>query len=229
MGIAVLDCSTPVLIGQLSDPVPEYPKKLLPTSDSKLGFQTGNVDLIRNLDHDLATCWQVMKRFCLLVNLGTQTQRLVRIELIYETMAAVLYRLIHMSFAVGSLDRVVRHGLLAFSYHVFLQWQDIKLPNAHFPIAYKACIQSIKPADGVSPQLMLWLLMTGANSLFNISDEEWLREGLRAHACKCQSNTWKDTQGILKSFIWVSLLDDIPGKQVYDMLRLAGGNAEIDN
>lgn len=221
LGIAVLNGTTPVLISQLSDPVPEYPKKLLPTSDSKLGFQTSNIELIRNLDHELATCWQVMKRFCLLVNLGTQTQKLIQLDLIYETMAAVLYRLLHMNFAVGSLDRIVRHGLLAFSYHVFLQWQDVKLPNAHFPVAYKDCMQSIKPADGVSSQLMLWLLMTGANSLFNISEEQWLRDGLRAHAGKCQLNTWKDMQGVLKSFMWLSLLHDKPGKQIYDMLRLS--------
>ena len=220
LGIAVLSSSTPVLIRQLSDPVPEYPEKLLPSSDSKIGFQASSIELIRSLDHDLAICWQVMKRFCLLVNLGTQTQKLIQLDIIYETMAAVLYRLLHMNFAIGSLDRIVRHGLLAFSYHVFLQWQDVKPPNAHFPIAYKECIQSIKPTDGVSSQLMLWLLMTGANSLFNISDEEWLREDLRAHAGKCQVNSWKDMQGILKSFMWVPLLNDKPGKQTYDMLRL---------
>lgn len=214
LGIAVINCSTPVLIRQLPDPVPEHPKKLLSTLDSKLGFRTDSVELGRNL------CWQVMKRFCLLVKLRTQTQMLIQLELIYEITTAVLYRLPHMDFIVGSLDRAVRRGLLGFSYHVFLQWQDIKLPNSRFPVAYKDCIQSIKSAGSVSSQLMLLLLFTGANSFFDISDEEWLREGLRAHARQLQLSTWDGMLDILKSFMWVSLLVDNLGKQIYDTLHL---------
>ena len=220
LGIAVLNGSIPVFFRQPSEPMIEYPEKLLPTSDDKLGFQDGNIELIPNLDNDLATCWQVMRRLCLLVNLGTQTQRLVRPNIVYEAMAAVLYRLLHMCFAAGSTDQTVRHGLVAFSYHVFLQWQDVKLPYNHFPATYKDCILGLKLVDGVSSQLMLWLLMTGAISFFNLLDEGWLKEYLREHANKCQVKTWKEMQGILKSFMWIGLLDDQPGKQIYDLLLL---------
>jgi hypothetical protein len=179
-----------------------------------------NIELIRNMDNDLATAWRVMRRFCLLVNLGTQTQRLIRLDIIHETMTAVIYRLLHMSFAAGSIDENVRHGLLAFSHHVFLQWQDIKLPYHHFLIAYRNCILHLKLVDGVSSQLMLWLLMTGANSIFNISDEAWLRECFREQADRCQVKTWKEMQDILKSFMWIALLDEQPGKHIYDVLNL---------
>jgi hypothetical protein len=124
-----------VFFSQPSEPVIEYPEKLLPASDDKMCSQD-IMALIRNMDNDLATAWRVMRRFCLLVNLGTQTQRLMRLEIIHETMTAVMYRLLHMGFAADSMNETVRHGLLAFSYHVFLQWQDIKLPYNHFPTAY---------------------------------------------------------------------------------------------
>jgi hypothetical protein len=59
---------------------------------------------------------------------------------------------------------------------------------------------------------MLWLLITGANSVFSISDEVWLMGHLREHADRCDMKTWKDMQGILKSFMWIALLDEEPGK-----------------
>jgi hypothetical protein len=91
----------------------EYSGKLLPAFNSKMTSQD-NIELIRDMDTDLATAWRVMRRFCLLVNLGTQTHRLMRLEIIHETMTAVMYRLLHMDFAAGSIDETVRYGLLAF-------------------------------------------------------------------------------------------------------------------
>jgi hypothetical protein len=67
---------------------------------------------------------------------------------------------------------------------------------------------------------MLWLLMTGANSVFSISDEAWLMGHLRKHANRCNVKTWKDMQGILKSFMWIGFLDEQPGKYIYDLLNL---------
>ena len=67
---------------------------------------------------------------------------------------------------------------------------------------------------------MLWLLMTGANSVFSISDEAWLMGHLREHADRCDVKTWKDMQDILKSFIWIALLEEQSGKYTYDMLNL---------
>jgi len=198
----------------------EYPeKRLLPASYDKMCSQD-NIELIRKMDTDLATAWRVMRRFCLLVNLGAQTQRLIHPEIIHEMMVAVIYRLLRMGFAAGSIDETVRLGLLAFSHHIFLQWQDIKLPYRHFPTTYQSCILGLKLVDGVSSQLMLWLLMTGTISVFNISDEAWLRVHLREHADKCQVKTWKEMQEILRSFMWIALLDEQPGKQIYDLLYL---------
>jgi hypothetical protein len=67
------------------------------------------------------------------------------------------------------------------------------------------------------------MLMTGANSVFNILDEAWLREYLREHANRCQVKTWKEMQDILKSFMWIELLDGEPGKCIYDLLSLDEG------
>ena len=43
---------------------------------------------------------------------------------------------------------------------------------------------------------------------------------MREHTDRYQVKTWKDMQEILKSFMWIALLDEQPGKQMYDLLHL---------
>lgn len=218
LGNALLTGSNTVFFCEPSEPVPEYPEELLSAADKNI--HSKDINLTQSFDANLAAAWGVMKRFCLLINLGTQTQRFIRPDLIHQTMTAVMYRLLHMSFTAGSIDDVLRHGLLAFSYHVFLQWQDVKLPYDYFTTIYKQCILRLKLIDRASPQLMIWLLMIGAISVFDISDEAWMRAELQQHAKECQVKTWKEMQDILKSLMWVLLLDEERGAHVYEILHL---------
>lgn len=219
LSIALLNGSDPLFFRQPSEPMAKYPEKLLPSSWGRLHFQD-NIELIGHLNDDLATAWRVMRRFCLLVNLGTQTQGLIDPEIIRETMAAVIYRLLYMRFTTSSLDEAVRLGLLTFSHHVFLQWHDIKTPYYDLATAYRNCLLDLRLPEMVSPQLMVWLLMTGANSLFDILDEVWLEESLRGHANMSNVKTWNAMKELLKSFMWMPLLDEYRSKQIYDFLHL---------
>ena len=224
--MAILNGSNPLFFNQPLEPVIDYPENLL-RPNSKM-FPNENDNIIRNIDSDLAIAWRVMRRFCLLVNLGTQTQRLMPSEMICDTMVAVTYRLLYMSFTTSSIDETLRLGLLAFSYHVFLQWQDIKLPYHQFPFTYRNNILGLK-SNGVSSELMLWLLMVGANSVFKISDEAWLRESLRERTNKCEVKTWKEMEKILKTFMWILFLDEQSGKEIFDSIHLDNGNAETND
>ncbi|KAI1610931.1 hypothetical protein EDD36DRAFT_420957 [Exophiala viscosa] len=217
LGIALHNGSKPVFFRQPSEPVPGYPETLLRACNDEKCPQD-NVDLLRDMDHDLATAWRIMRRFCLLVNLGTQIQRLIHPEIIVETMTAVTYRLLYMNFITGSVDEVIRLGLLAFCHHIFLQWQDIRLPYYRFPTGYRNRILGVKPSQRLSPQVVLWLMMTGAISLYDTSEESWLRESLRDYADRCQVKSWKEMQETLKCCMWVVLLDDQPGRQIYNLL-----------
>ncbi|KAF4458542.1 hypothetical protein FALBO_14729 [Fusarium albosuccineum] len=218
LDIALLNGSDPVFYCQPSEQLPEYPEKLMPTSDDSLGPQN-NSEFLQSMDSELATAWLVMRRFCFLINLGAQTQRQMRPDLFQESMTAVTYRLLRIKFANGSTDEAILHGLLAICQHVFLQWQDIKLPFLHFPTAFRECIQGLETVDAVSPQLIVWLLMNGAISVF--ADEEWLKNDLRKYLEECGARRWKELHKILESFMWVSLLDEQLERSIYDSLYLS--------
>lgn len=173
---------------------------------------------VPDLNEDLAEVWLVMRNFCSLVNLATETQMLIQSETIYGTMIAVMYRLLSMGFATGTPNEFSRLGLLAFTHHVFLQWQDMRLPGHPFSDSYRHYLQLHALGNITPPQRSLWLLTIGAVSLFSIKDELWLADYLRAHLERCGVKTWEDGKEILESFMWISLLDDKSGKQVYDSI-----------
>lgn len=175
-----------------------------------------NTEFCRSLDRDLVDVWLIMKKFCLLTNLGTETRMLIQPATIYDTMVAVMYRLLHMSFTSGTLDETLRLGLLAFTHHIFLQWQDIILPHSSFSNTYRKYLQAHALGARVPPSISLWLFFIGALSLFHVSDEQWLGESLREAVELCGVTSWKDAQEILKASMWISLLDDKSGKQIYD-------------
>lgn len=127
LSIALLNGSSPVFYYQPQEPVILYPEQLLSAPDDEM-YSQDNIGSIRQLNNNLATACQIVRRFCLMVNLALQAQQIINPGIIHETMTSVMYRLLHMSFAVGVIDKAVQLGLLTFSYHLFIQWQDIKLP-----------------------------------------------------------------------------------------------------
>ena len=222
--IAVLDRSKPVFFSNSFEPLIPYPEKLLPFDEDASAYQE-SAKLISDMDHNLATAWLVMKRFCLMINLGAQSERSICPTLIYKTMAAVTYRLLRMRFAKSSDHEALRYGLLAYCYHVFLQWQDIKPPYHYFVADYQECLANLELVDGLSDQLRTWLLMMGAISVFTMSDETWLRQDLHEYAAKCQARTWAKMQDILKSFMWIPLLDETSGKQIHNSFQFEKDNS----
>lgn len=221
LGIALLANSDPVFYRQPAEPLPDYPEQV--TSFSPSIYSQEDMQLVQDLNEYLAEVWLVMRKFCLLANLGTQTRMLIQPATIYGTMTAVMYRLLRMGFAAGTLDESSRLGLLAFTHHIFLQWQDMRLPFHPFSESYRNHLQVHALGDTIPSRISLWLLMLGAISLFNVSGEPWLSDYLLRQAERCGVKSWKDGQEILKSSMWISLLDDKPGKQIFDSLTEMSG------
>ncbi|OAP60523.1 hypothetical protein AYL99_05525 [Fonsecaea erecta] len=225
IGMAMQTGSQPLFFNNpLSEPVVPYPDRELLSirnSISTTGSQRDSENLLDKMDASLVEAWRVMERFCSIVNLAVETQRMLSPPLLYDTMASVMYRLLHMKFESGSVDEAVRLSLLGLTYHIFLQWQYLKLPYVYFPTIYKSCLLDPKLMGVASAQFMLWFLMVGAVSTFTTSDHPWLKDCVREHADKCQVKSWNEMRTVLKSFMWIGLLHDKPGKDVFDSV-LAG-------
>ncbi|KAK6831707.1 hypothetical protein RU639_002978 [Aspergillus parasiticus] len=182
--------------------------------------QHANVQFLENIDDDLARSWSIMKRFCVLVNIAIGKQQRLSMEFFMETMTSVMYRLLQLKFETGSIGEAIRLGLLAFSSHVFLQWRDIQRPYTQFSASYKESLVSLKSLNGVSSDIVLWLLTVGRISVFGISDDEWLKPWLRANSQLCTVHSWPAMRNVMESFLWISALHDKLGKDLFESAML---------
>ncbi|KIX95516.1 uncharacterized protein Z520_08636 [Fonsecaea multimorphosa CBS 102226] len=219
ISMAMQSGSEPVFFNDhLSEPFMPYPDQELLSIRNSVNVTGSQQDsgLLDKMDKSLAEAWGVMKTFCSIVNLAVETQRMLSPPLIYDTMASVMYRLLHMKFDAGSVDEAVRLSLLGLTHHIFLKWQYLRLPYVYFPSIYKSCLLETNLVDVASPQSMLWFLMVGAISAFTTSDHPGLKDCLRQHIDRCEVKSWNEMRGVLKSFMWIGLLHDKPGKDVFD-------------
>ena len=129
-----------------------------------------------------------------------------------------MYRLTSKEYPIDSLDEAVRLALLAYSYHIFLQWRDVKLPFSRLQNALRVWIQRLHQGGQMSPGFLLWIMMVAAVSIFDTHEEAWLRKALQVQAFRCEVKTWKQAEDTLKSFLWLPILDDKPGRSVWDTL-----------
>ncbi|KAK3670002.1 hypothetical protein LTR78_010101 [Recurvomyces mirabilis] len=217
LGLAVFGTSKPVFFRQPLEPIPAYPVCLLPEFNGTAQTRD-TLEVTEVIDAGLVGAWSIMRRFGLLVNLGSQTERLVSAKVINETMTSVMYRLLCMRYSPGSFNEGVRLILLAYCYHGFLQWRDIKLPCRHLQNALRESTLALQEDGVASARFMLWMLMVGAVSIFDVQKEEWLGATLRYHA-RSQRRSWTEVQDILKSFLWIPLLDGEPARSIWDSLN----------
>lgn len=171
---------------------------------------------LRNIDDELASVWRTMAEFSLMINLAVGSKHRIAIETFLDTMVAVMYRLLSMtSFEAGSTEEAIRLGLLTFSSIIFLPWKQIGISYDHLASTYKGCLAKMRCSTIPAP-LLLWLLMVGAVSVFGNADDEWLKPWLRVIIDLAEVESWIDMQEILRSLMWIGLVHDVPGKDVFD-------------
>jgi hypothetical protein len=153
------------------------------TSDSNMRF-------LETIDSRLAQTWGVLKVFCSMVSLATETGRMLPKEILLDTMASVLYGLTHIRFDTGSVDEAIKLGLLAFSSELFLQWTNIPLHSPYLSNAFRECLFKRKISNDISPQVLLWLWTVGSVSIFTPADNKWLNPWLRLNIDLCGVRSW---------------------------------------
>ncbi|KUI73929.1 hypothetical protein VM1G_09628 [Cytospora mali] len=166
---------------------------------------------------ELASAWITMSDFCKVINLAAKSEQRIRIGTFLDTMASVMYRLIDMHFDVASSDEVVRLGLLCFCCSVFLHWQHLGVSYGNLATISRGCFRSLTERRlQLPPQFMLWILMIGAVSVLNSSDDEWLTPSLCETARNSEVLTWAQMQDSMVTVLWIHLVHDEKGKHVFD-------------
>jgi hypothetical protein len=131
-----------------------------------------------------------------------------------------MYRLLDMKiFDPNSLNEFIRLGLLAFTSHTFLHFQNMKPPLTEFPRKYQDCLRNIK-CSAKAASIKLWLFTIGAISVFKPTDDPWLMPLLRDQMRHCCISGWEDFHRQMKRFLWITILHDEPGERVFNTAAL---------
>ncbi|KAF2678493.1 hypothetical protein K458DRAFT_435927 [Lentithecium fluviatile CBS 122367] len=222
IGMALHTGSRPVFFREASSQecLLQYPDlspllKLQPSTAT--ASQLGLVDFLGDIDNEIFQAWKVMADFCSIVNFAQNSKQFIPFRTLADTMASTMYRLIGLNFAVGSNNEAIRLGLLAFSTSVFLQWRFFGLTYAHSTSEFRSCLTS-PTSSQLPPQLMLWLLMVGAVSVYDGVGEEGLKQSLLVTMDLCEIDSWNKMEHLLNSFMWIGCVQDKTARSVFNAI-----------
>lgn len=177
--------------------------------------------LLQKLDPELANVWIAMLEFCTLINTAAETGGVKMSEQAFlHSMGSIMYRLLHQRFELGSLDEACRLGLLAFSSPVFLHWNRVELPDQKFTSTYRESLSKLDPMKTkIAPKESLWLLMIGALSMsYELDGFAWIEPRLQKDIEACGLLTWASVRESLNSFLWIGLVYDKPGEDIFNSI-----------
>ncbi|KAI1149271.1 hypothetical protein F4825DRAFT_431091 [Nemania diffusa] len=201
-----------------SDSIQCYPLARMSSPD-QISFQALPNRLVHGSNEDLVMSWMALDNFCHLVNSACSSGTRIPKEVFADTMISVMYSLLDQRFEPGSMDELIRLGLLAFSSSVFIQWKFVKVRYAHFSHMYRDCLMAAQGVE-LAPQLSLWLLVVGSISVFDTEDDGWLKPALRTTMQQCQIESWIDLRDVLQAFLWIGLCHDDLGSSLFGLLGL---------
>lgn len=179
------------------------------------------------IDENLAQSWQFLRAFSAMINSAAEHKRQLPKETLLNAMGSSMYRLIHMRFDPHSTDEAIRLGLLVFSFHIFLNWQGMKLPHGYLPSTYQTCLLNLKPLSELPPQVVLWLLLIGSLAVFTAADDGWLTPWMRDTIDLCGRHDWDVLRGQLKDFPWIDILHDDSAQARFDVAISLRTDGEI--
>ncbi|KAI1771129.1 hypothetical protein F4818DRAFT_213531 [Hypoxylon cercidicola] len=226
IGIVLHRGSRPVFFNQSMSyepflPYPDLTPLLKLRGPVEIASQDTSTVFLNDVNGELSNAWNTMSSFCLVANFAVESRQYISINTYLETMASVMYRLFDMHFEPGSSSEAIRLGLLAFSSSVFLHWGSLGLSYTHLTSEFRGCLIRLSPSFP-SSQLLLWLLMVGAVSIFDTADDAWLKP-LWIASMRCSGiDSWDRMQDLLNSFMWIGLVHDKAGKRVFDRLGSIG-------
>ena len=169
---------------------------------------------------ELAKIWGTLSSFCDLINEAAVDRRKVSEEVVLETMASVMYRLLHMSVTSGSPDEIIRFATLSFCANAFLPWRQLRMPCGWLQHEYKHSLTRFMPFHlaCLGPRMRLWLLITYGISFFPLSANELkdVQAGLMQATEICGVTSLNSVIETMGSFLWINIVCNRPAEKLFD-------------
>jgi hypothetical protein len=169
---------------------------------------------------ELAKIWDVLIRFCAMVNELTVNQRRFSEQVLLETMASVTYRLLNMSVTPESADNAIRLSMLSFCASIFLPWQHLRMPFGWLQLEHKRSLAWLMQSTVAHLDLgtVFWVLTIYgiAFSPLPADKHEEVQLWLTGVADLCGLTNWDGVKKIVGDFLWIDIVCDHPARKLLD-------------
>jgi hypothetical protein len=168
-------------------------------------------------NQELIAVFKDLQELANVINAGTASRKLPPAIDVQNRICAAQYRLLELQ---GKFDDSVTEGLilglLAFLATLF-QVPGTKLGYPYLVKRFRDVCSTMEASEPHLRDLVLWLLMMGAISLFGAT-EPWLRQRWQLEAPP--QLTWDELRQRLKDVLWIQLIHDQPGQHAFNILNV---------
>ena len=164
---------------------------------------------------DLAATYRNLRVLSDVLNAEATRQKPLTTPEFQTRLCSIQYQLLKLQ---GRLDNVVaetfRLAMLAILATTF-QVPGNKLEFPYLAQKFRACIIDTQTSAIDSQNVMLWFLVVGAISTFDLT-ETWLRERWKIEVPSPM--TWDEARRRLKTVVWIDAIHDKTGQEVFENL-----------
>lgn len=182
-------------------------------------------DYVQTLTYKLRNVFADLQAFASVANKLAVSSRKLRPDLFQEIMLSIQYRLMLLEYDMDRqpIEEALRLGLLAFQTSVFIQMKNIRVKYEDLIERLRKTMSRIPETVPLLVDLKLWILLMGAIALFD-PDVRWLEENIRRTA---KGRSWEEVHTLMRSIMWIDLVHDTPGRQVFDSAHTAIGEVDL--
>jgi hypothetical protein len=177
-------------------------------------------------DPRILTLFREMQYYTCIINSAHLAKHRRPADEFHNTICSFQYRLLQLQgafdyedhFYDGRLSETLRLALLSVLVTTF------QFPGARGGYPYltgrfrESCQQLVVWANGPSRDLMRWLLIVGATTVFDVRsmNEQWMWERWRKDVDQVD---WKETRERLREIMWIDAMQDVLGRDASKQLN----------
>ncbi|KAK7433157.1 hypothetical protein QQZ08_000088 [Neonectria magnoliae] len=168
-------------------------------------------------DPRLLNIWVDLRVFSNSANEATRTGVKMSEAFFSRLNTSVPPRLIGLRFDPTSLSELLRLCMLAFMKSLLVNINGLGPKLTFIANGLKDAIlaQQFPPAPEQA-KFLLWALFVSSISIFENYEQEWLRAAMVQTASVLSLRTWAETRMVLKSFLWIDMVYNRPGKLLFE-------------
>ncbi|KAH8671730.1 hypothetical protein BX600DRAFT_510390 [Xylariales sp. PMI_506] len=161
--------------------------------------------------------WADLKEFSVIANISLHADTNMNPDLFTQASVSVPYRLVSLQYEVGSQQELLRLSMLAYIKGAFVQINGLgkKMTLLAGCLRYTLLMQEQHTMPHRSNDFLLWALFMAGIAIFEDSEEPWLRGAVQSTISALQLHTWAEVRAIVRSYLWVDAVFDLPGQRFY--------------